>query len=141
MKQEILLQFLVIIFQINYTKCITGKNFPNEFELTIITKTTSRIIDLSYFYLSYQKDTNNTNVEIIEDKFPNNKIFTITYEPNNSYIIKIYEKNCDNCAKISISSPEFTSYVIESPSFKSSIIFSSLFFTKFKGFNSNGIRN
>ena len=40
-------------FQINYTKCITGKNFPNEFELTIITRTTSRIIDLSYFYLSY----------------------------------------------------------------------------------------
>ena len=56
-------------FQINYTKCITGKNIPNEFELTIITRTTSRIIDLSYFYLSYQKDTNNTNVEIIENKF------------------------------------------------------------------------
>ncbi len=87
-------------FQINYTKCITGKNFPNEFELTIITRTISRIIDLSYFYLSYQKDTNNTNVEIIENKFPNNKIFIIPYEPNNSCIIKIYEKYYDNYANI-----------------------------------------
>ena len=108
-------------FSLKYSECIIGNQVieDSEFEIKTDNKITE-FIDVSDLYYSYQKIGND---EIIENIFPENKIFKIPFENNSNYIINIYEKNFDNFFHEVIIGPKYTDYVILSPSFKSSIIF------------------
>ena len=109
-------------FNLNYLKCITGLQIPNDFEIQIETDnliTEDKDINVSDLYYSYQKDGEKEE----ENKFPENFKFSIPSEINAKYLIKIYEKNGDIFFRENIDAPIFTNYNIITPLFKSSIIF------------------
>ena len=109
-------------FSLKYTKCITGSDIPNETEFQIKTDSmVKRYINLSGLHYSYQKVGDNE--KIVENIFPENSEFSIPFESNVNYIIKIYEKNNDIFFEREITSPKFTNYTIITPLYKSSIIF------------------
>ena len=94
-------------FSLKYTKCITGYDKPNETEFQIKTNSmVKRYINISDLYYSYQKVGDNET--IVKKIFPENSIFSIPFESNVNYTIKIYENNNDIFFEEIITSPIFT---------------------------------